>query len=489
MQADPAVKGIVGCVLVLFVVTIAVAYACYMETVPAMTSERVHNDRLDTTSLRQPQTIHEYVRNKSDTGTAENIPGPARHPDVTEVGGSQGYILPYYIYEEQTNGATNLWHLQMYAKIVDMMVVEPFAQDSVFEMIGLAPNFNESLRFGDYFNKEKWNEIITDKGGNPLVVWEEFLSRAPREAIILYTLKRADLEEPLTIAYDDEIRPKCKLGQLQVQKNDLRWLNSMFNITRTVCYLCAQNKPHSLSIEEFTSYIFGNASPNKVTLITVGWFGVRKNRIDFQSKNKGSWNLYPVLPPSQKVITAYKTYLSYYIGDHKYVGIVFRTHHVLYFSPQAGNILEEDKYLLQCSKSLKHVLDKVREKWKIFLAYDMGTFGSKKYSRRMENRLTPLRDQIFLDVFNGSLQVEEREEMLKQAAGGITDRGFIAQIEKMIATNADCIILLGTHSSFIRSSARQYMSLHPTDKCVVSVCSEAFRDENKKTVSTSTLPD
>ena len=374
----------------------------------------------------------------------------------------------------------------MYAKTLGIMVVEPFAEDSTFEMIKLAPNFSKSLRFGDYFDKDKWNKMVVSNGGKPLVVWEEFISKAPRDAIILYTLKRPDLEEPLTIAYDDEVQPKCKLGTLKILKDDLLWLNSTFNLIRTVCYLCDQNKPHPIPIEEFTAHVFGNSKPSEVTLITVGWFGVRGTRLELQTKNKMSWALDEVPQPSRRIVKAYEAYKSRYIGDHKYIGVIFRTHHVLYFSPKAGQ-LEEDKYLFQCSKNLSHVLNKVRADWKIFLAYDMGAFGSINYQIKFTERLAPIRDQIFLDVFNGSLQIKEREEMLKQAAGGITDKGFIAQLEKVIATNADCIILLGAHSTFIRSSAVQYMSLHPTNKCVVSICSEQFRDTNRKIISSSTL--
>ena len=82
------------------------------------------------------------------------------------------------------------------------------------------------------------------------------------------------------------------------------------------------------------------------------------------------------------------------------MGIVFRTHHVMYFSPLKGSLANQSKYLLQCSKNLSKVLDKVRSQWKIFLAYDMGIFGSKKYTSNKE--LVPLQKQIFLDVFNGS---------------------------------------------------------------------------------------
>ena len=107
--------------------------------------------------------------------------------------------------------------------------------------------------------------------------------------------------------------------------------------------------------------------------------------------------------------------------------------------------------MLDCSKQLSDVLNKVRNKWKIFLAYELDSaFGSNGYyNSSSDERFIPIRNQIFTDVFNGSLQMKLREERLIKAAGGITDKGFIALLEKTIATHADCIILLGTTSSLL----------------------------------------
>ena len=40
-----------------------------------------------------------------------------------------------------------------------------------------------------------------------------------------------------------------------------------------------------------------------------------------------------------------------------------------------GNFTVRKNYFLNCSKHLRDTLDKVRNKWRIFLAYDLGTFG------------------------------------------------------------------------------------------------------------------
>jgi len=70
---------------------------------------------------------------------------------------------------------------------------------------------------------------------------------------------------------------------------------------------------------------------------------------------------------------------------------------------------------------------------------------------------------------------------------GTTDSGVIAQLEKVIATHADCIILLGPHSTFARSSSFLYISNHHNKKCIVSICAEKFYD-NEHLISSNDIP-
>ena len=452
------------------------------------------NRMLLTSKVEETKTLKNISKNTTVTQTLQYSHNPVNvtntvttvkplTPDIK----SKGYILPYSIFEEQTSGASNLWQLQIWAKQVGMYVVEPFAKDSLFTMHGAIPKFNRALRFGDYFDKEEWNRKVMKAGGNPLVQWEEFITSHPRDAIILYTLKKENENSPLIIAYDENAT-MCSSGQIALR--DMRWITENFKIIKTLCYLCATNFQHPLFVEEFNSLIFSDngLKPNQVTVIVVNWIGIRTSRIHLKPITLFTSPLERkvTFTPSKRVMAAYEAYVQQYIGDHKYVGIVFRTHHVLFFSPLQGSFANQSKYLLECSKNLSNVLDKVRRKWKIFLAYDMGIFGSIHYVR--DKRLAPLQKQIFLDVFNGSLQVNEREKHLMYATNGIADRGIIAQLEKVIATNADCIILLGPHSTFIRLSGSMYISQHiNSNKCVVSICAENVRYQSN-IISSSTIP-
>ena len=402
---------------------------------------------------------------------------------------TKGYILPFSVNEEQTNGAKNLWQLQIWANLVKMHVVEPFAQHSVFTMSGIAPNFSEALQFGDYFDLTKWNAMVVKTHGSPLVKWEEFIAKAPRDVILLY-MTRGKFTEPLTIAYDNDVDQHLhnKILRIAIPETDLKWIYKNFNVIKRVCYLSAANKPHSLTIEKFNSYIFGDMMPNKVSLIIKGWEGIRPSRINITPIYAFLPVFSPgiIFPPSKRILDARRSYVAQYIGNRTYVGIIFRSHHIYFYNRywRTRNYTGMAQTLLHCSKKLKQELDKIRTHHEIFLAIDLGTFGSKRYSSNI--KLTPLKNQIHSDVFNGSLTADQREERLKNAAGGITDCGFIAQLEKVIATNADCIILLGSKSGFVSTSVSLYVTHHPTDKCIVGIC---YDDKHNHALLSSHIPE
>jgi len=163
----------------------------------------------------------------------------------------------------------------------------------------------------------------------------------------------------------------------------------------------------------------------------------------------------------------------------------------MYYYP--GTLDAKIKHLFDCSKKLRNVLNKIKNKWEIFLACDLDSFGSQSddYFKHDDKLLIPIRNQIILDTYNNSIQQNhQREGRLIDAADGIKDKGFIALLEKTIATYANCIVLLGVYSSFIDSSAEAYISLHNKENmCAVSICANAYQDHTGQIVSLNEIPD
>ncbi len=73
-----------------------------------------------------------------------------------------------------------------WALSASLRVVEPFAFESnLFHSPMLWGG--HSMKFSDYYNLSYYNHMAKIQKGAPLVTWDEFLDRAPREAILLGT--------------------------------------------------------------------------------------------------------------------------------------------------------------------------------------------------------------------------------------------------------------------------------------------------------------
>ena len=81
-------------------------------------------------------TLHSKATNKVPTSAPTKSSGEPV---------SQGHAFIYSNFEEQTNGAKNLWQFEMWAKLFDIKVAEPFAVDSMFGLKGALPNISQSL--------------------------------------------------------------------------------------------------------------------------------------------------------------------------------------------------------------------------------------------------------------------------------------------------------------------------------------------------------
>ena len=89
---------------------------------------------------------------------------------------------------------------------------------------GITPNFCQALRFGNYIDIDKWNNMVTEDGGTPLVQWEDFITQTPRRLIILHIIKNDNKanQTSLTIACDENTT-MCKTEQ-QIAHNDMQWI-------------------------------------------------------------------------------------------------------------------------------------------------------------------------------------------------------------------------------------------------------------------------
>ena len=77
-----------------------------------------------------------------------------------------------------------------------------------------------------------------------------------------------------------------------------------------------------------------------------------------------------------------------------------------------------------------------------------------------------------LELTNHTLSFEEWEESYVMAAGGITNSGYIAALQRTIASQADCLVLIMGGGNFQDLALQEYGRLHQIKKkrCIHYVC-------------------
>ncbi len=74
-------------------------------------------------------------------------------------------------------------------------------------------------------------------------------------------------------------------------------------------------------------------------------------------------------------------------------------------------------------------------------------------------------------LFGNRLTFEEWENTFSNVTSGVEDRGYIAGLQKAIASRADCLVLVGG-GHFLHLALREYMHNHPDQStwCVELLC-------------------
>ena len=116
-----------------------------------------------------------------------------------------------------------------------------------------------------------------------------------------------------------------------------------------------------------------------------------------------------------------------------------------------------------------------------FLTLDIGRYGSGimqsnesvlKFNQSLAYVTQSVTDLLHR-VYGGRWRnLEEWEASFAEATEGITERGYVAMLQRNIAVQADCLVLMGG-GSFQEVAATHYLQAHPdpAQQCLHIVCS------------------
>ncbi len=129
-----------------------------------------------------------------------------------------------------------------------------------------------------------------------------------------------------------------------------------------------------------------------------------------------------------------------------------------------------------------------------FATIDIGRFGSKSWkerdspSQQMKQKIFKTVQQTVMDeLLRTNLNFGQYEDLFVNVTGGRDDPGYVAALHRVIASRADCLVIVGG-GNFMEVALEQYLHNHPSHarRCVHFVCvSRRFRDEYRQLMEQS----
>ena len=434
--------------------------------------------------------------------TSEPPDAAYRSPEAASSSSSSGsdvrrsYMLTHTYGGQLTRAIKNMMIQQCWARdlVGGATLVEPFSSNSFLLNEPFAwgtPRSAPSLlvaRFSDYFDLQFYNQTSMERDGAPLVAWEEFLAKAPREMVVVVTpvwTCKAGLHHAVQTLVDSRFESLIK--GLEYYK---------FVVIKKVMIYCSDPERGQNLVKNIIPFlsnstiVFGSW---KSYIMASSWLHI--------SDHCNTSDKYPAsrLRPSAKIQRHMENYKSSVLQANKTIAIMLRVERFLTLKSSGRSNETVDS----CLKKTMSVYEGLRQQaqWvgsKPYLTLDIGRFGSgimqttDSVSRFGESlrEVTKLVTKFLVRIYNSRWKtITEWEDSFVQATGGVQERGYVAMLQRGIAVESDCLILMGG-GSYQEVAATQYLEGHPSpgEQCLHTVCvdstnllSETLRNRGEAT--------
>ena len=330
--------------------------------------------------------------------------------------------------------------------------MEPFISQSYFRSHQFGSE--KALRLSDYFDIDVWNHkvVATIPNGTPLVKWEDFISKAARQLVVVHVMMGS--KEPTKVYVNDEV----KIGTCWQPRNfENTTLNKFgFKVVREVCFKFNVKSP--MPIDEFNKYILGSFKADSVSIIFTFVPGVTRARINILEW-KYHHKFVDWLKPSKRVINDAKKYIDMFL-DKTYVAVSLRTFKmgVSVRARHPTDIKEVTKIVVnKCVDEIAQILSNIPGQR--FMTIDGGRFDDPKALNFLtSSAITDIINRLIKIVLNNNWNKTVWESTFIKATDGISDGGYIASVQKEIVSHASSVIVAGG-GSFQSSLIHQHRSL------------------------------
>ena len=434
-----------------------------------------------------------WVYFDKDVGTTVTFPTPIHKVDVhggyytndnvdTSTGKIRGaYILTMRFGGQQGAGLRALVSQQCFVSNLGIPahIVEPFVINSALRHT--YPDTNDTrkyslIKFSDMFNIDIFNTESIESGYGPLVRWEQFLNSGPDRAILVELQSGGQKSTDVVWdGYSTQDSPCYK--DEQYHKNVINSTLCLVRIVRICCvHSTSLNKvstPGSImTTKQLRHRIFGLWKSEQVTILFEKWSSMWC--VPATCKHH---SLEGKVYPSEQIRKYANAYRDTFLKSKKVVAFVLRFEKLLLRNYNVDVCLRKFR---QVHVSLKSTLTNAS----VFVTADLGRYHSGSWGNTfdisgIDQKGREQMQSTFMNALSDFIdsqwpwKFDEWDNSFSQVTGGIEDVGYIAALQRSIASTADCLVfLMKGDSAFQELVKEEYYKYHPTvsEQCIHYLC-------------------
>lgn len=416
------------------------------------------------------------------------------------------YVLALSLSGQQGSGVRSLSVFQCVLSSIHkgFYIAEPSVKGS-YLVATTAEKAAERLKFSSLFDIDHFNHISRSIGYPEMVRMKRFIQHSPSYTIYIYIRQARTDPGKRRIIWDanasgtNRSKIQCLNSELVVRldepykgvlnraKRILGSLKPRTCIVRVVTLLVCEYEQCNVSwtqtVNAVRKFIFGEWSPYNVTLVFTHWYnkffvpvhaplnGIHCMRRYAQNETKTQFR------PSARLVADADKYTRLFLGGSNRLTIMLRAERVMkYYLKESGvnGTFVGNRSLKGCFNEVLALKQKEGIA-KPFVTMDVGRFGTQSISKKNDSKkLLATSSEVLTSLYDNKWSVGEWEDSFIQAAGGITDTGYIAALQRTIASRADCLALMGG-GSFQSLAVIDYIKYHDKEgsewkPCVHLIC-------------------
>lgn len=386
------------------------------------------------------------------------------------------YLITQSYGGQMTRAIRNMMVQQCWAGVLDqdVLIAEPFSMESklvhkpqIWSDLEKG-QLHEAARFSDYYNLSYYNAHTIKHGSAQLITWENFLTHAPRVAVAVSIPTHScrgvivDSNCSFTKSYKSFVNGLMDIG---------------FKVVKRICIICSDSHQH------YKFNDFAKLFSNGISVFMDSWrnYKFTNDWIEIPdhcklAENPESSNS---LVPSASVVRHSRYYMDHFIPKERFVGVMLRIERFLTIAASGRS---KDS-VQSCLIKTRSLFDEIRllKDLGVYVTLDIGKYGSgvmqnkeavSRFRMGSIKGITELVESLLTYMYNTTVTLEAWEELFVNATGGISERGYIAMVQRNIASQADCLILMGG-GSFLQVAGFQYlmnMESKGGKPCLRTVC-------------------